>query len=476
MIDVLIVDDDKLVRKGLMSAMPWDSFGMRVIGEAANGEKALEFLKENRVDLLMTDVAMPVMSGIELIRIVRKRYPDMAIAVLTLHQDFEYIQEALRLGAVDYIAKVQLEKERFEEVLGRIHELILNQRRKPPNEPESVDQAVYLFDTAYAILALGDHPLVNGRRQHTDLLRGWRAEADGHILLWTPSLREELRTEGSADHERLPPLPDQALHADWRLVRLRHTYGLTQFDLLQMLRNYRQRDFFYDCDGYEPNPIEKSAQELKADQPEPSEREVANVKEALHAFRWVHDSQSFDELCSELRKLRLPASKLMQLLYGLIVDWSRLFKDLAKTGITLPDTFSCWSEVVIWMEGFREMTVTLSGHLQLSREVTVSILSAVKIVHDELEFPLFAVDVAKRVNLSRSYFNQCFKEIVGYSFNEYLRKVRIDKAREYLAQTAKPIVWIAEHTGYADEKYFSRIFREQTGILPSEYRNRHRQR
>ena len=63
-------------------------------------------------------------------------------------------------------------------------------------------------------------------------------------------------------------------------------------------------------------------------------------------------------------------------------------------------------------------------------------MTAVKIVHDELEFPLFAIDVAKRVNLSRSYFYQCFKEIVGYSFNEYLRKVRIDKAREYLEQTS----------------------------------------
>ena len=83
---------------------------MKVVGEAANGEKALDFLKTNRVDLLMTDLAMPVMSGIELIRAVRKLYPSIAIAVLTLHQDFEYIQEALRLGAIDYIAKVELEK------------------------------------------------------------------------------------------------------------------------------------------------------------------------------------------------------------------------------------------------------------------------------------------------------------------------------------------------------------------------------
>ena len=141
MIDVLIVDDDQLVRKGLMLAMPWDRFDMRIVGEAGNGEKALEFLSENHVDLLITDLAMPVMSGIELIRTTRKLYPDLPIAVLTLHQDFEYIQEALRLGAIDYIAKVQLEKERFEEVLGRIHDRIQADRRndsmtKPRWNPE----------------------------------------------------------------------------------------------------------------------------------------------------------------------------------------------------------------------------------------------------------------------------------------------------------------------------------------------------
>lgn len=68
MIKVLIVDDDKLVRKGISSAMPWDEFDMEVVGEASNGLKALDFLKTQPVDLMLTDLAMPVMSGIELMR------------------------------------------------------------------------------------------------------------------------------------------------------------------------------------------------------------------------------------------------------------------------------------------------------------------------------------------------------------------------------------------------------------------------
>lgn len=374
MINVLIVDDDQLVRKGLMLAMPWDAFEMKVIGEAGNGEKALEFLSENRVDLLITDLAMPVMSGIELIRAARKQYPDLPIAVLTLHQDFEYIQEALRLGAIDYIAKVQLEKERFEEVLGRIHDRIQADRRKRSNDDiasESGKDALF-----YGELERGGAQSLN--------------ESNGE----------------------------------------REQTGATL-----------------------------------------AEAEDGGIKDKLHSFRWVHDERYMNEMLQELRLMQLPVPRLMQLLYGVTVDWNRIFKSIVQTEMITPVHFASWQDVVEWMAEFRAAALGLSGGQYLRKEVSSSILTAVKIIHDELHKPLFASDVSKRVNLSRSYFNQCFKEMVGYSFNEYLRKIRIDKARDYLTQTAKPIVWIAEHTGYADEKYFSRIFREQVGMLPSEYRN-----
>src|SRR5690349_234280 len=107
MIKVLVVDDDHLVRRGFISMMPWGKYGLEVVGEAGNGRKALEFLAEQNVDLLITDLAMPVMSGIELMKQVKQTKRDIHMVVLTFHQDFELIQEALRLGALDYITKVE---------------------------------------------------------------------------------------------------------------------------------------------------------------------------------------------------------------------------------------------------------------------------------------------------------------------------------------------------------------------------------
>ena len=74
------------------------------------------------------------------------------------------------------------------------------------------------------------------------------------------------------------------------------------------------------------------------------------------------------------------------------------------------------------------------------------------------------------MNLSRSYFNQCFRDIAGKPFNDYVRHCRIERAKEYLAQTDQPIYWVANNTGYLDEKYFSHVFKEQTGMLPTEFR------
>ncbi|OXM13333.1 response regulator [Paenibacillus herberti] len=117
---VLVVEDDQLVRRGFISMMPWKTYGLEVVGEAINGEKALEFLAHNDVDLLFTDLLMPVMTGLELMKQVNVRYPHIGQVVLTFHEEFEYIQEALRIGALDYIIKADFEVEQMDDVLQRI--------------------------------------------------------------------------------------------------------------------------------------------------------------------------------------------------------------------------------------------------------------------------------------------------------------------------------------------------------------------
>lgn len=468
MIKVLVVDDDKLVRKGLISAMPWREFGMEVIGEANHGEKALEFLEAHEVDLLLTDLAMPVMSGIELMRIVRKRYPHISIVVLTLHQDFEYVQEALRLGAIDYIAKVQLEKERFEEVLGRILDRI-RQERHPfgADGGAASEQEDYATDSGTAFLSLEDP-------QDTRWLDTWSdeggnpaAEIDSRLWLWVPtgnvdSAENRLAPElAAAGKHRLPP--------GWVLLQLQGLSGKRQKDVHRSLREFRDKELFY---RYHPK---ETSFTLDLNQPcdlrsAPSEETMSSLKAQWLSHEWFHQETLFRKLLAELKELRLPQPKLIGLLYSLFDEWNRVFYPVTLMKLSLRESYDYWYQVEEWLHTIRGLIRQAVGKPAYSQEVTDCVMKALTIMREELARPVTAAEIAKRVSMSRSYFSQCFKGIAGKTFNDYLRQLRVDKAKEYLLYTNKTILWIAENTGYSDEKYFSRTFRDLTGMLPSEYR------
>ena len=88
MIRVLIVDDDKLARKGLISLLPWGDYDMKVIGDVQNGRAALEFLEQQDVDLVFVDIDMPEMTGLELIEICKEKHPQLQFVILTFYEDF----------------------------------------------------------------------------------------------------------------------------------------------------------------------------------------------------------------------------------------------------------------------------------------------------------------------------------------------------------------------------------------------------
>lgn len=124
MYKVLIVDDDKLARKGLISIVPWQECGMTVVGDVSNGVTALEFIEKNKVDLVIVDLSMPVLSGLDFIKENKEKHPEIYYVVLSFHEGFEYIQSALRLGALDYISKLRLEQEDCAEIFSRVRNMM----------------------------------------------------------------------------------------------------------------------------------------------------------------------------------------------------------------------------------------------------------------------------------------------------------------------------------------------------------------
>lgn len=118
--NVLIVDDDKLARKGLVAIMDWKKYGFEVVGDVQNGRKALEFLRNHPVDIVFTDIDMPEIDGLELMQMCGEEFPEIKFVILSVYESFSYAQTAIRMGALDYISKISFSPEECGTILERV--------------------------------------------------------------------------------------------------------------------------------------------------------------------------------------------------------------------------------------------------------------------------------------------------------------------------------------------------------------------
>ena len=128
MLKVVVVEDEELVHKGIVLTVDWAGAGCAVVGEAANGEEGLEVIRRYRPDLIVTDIRMPKLDGIEMLRRLREEGNRAHVVFLTAYSDFSYAQSALKLGAADYLLKPFHDVE-LEETIARIRNPIYNEEK-----------------------------------------------------------------------------------------------------------------------------------------------------------------------------------------------------------------------------------------------------------------------------------------------------------------------------------------------------------
>jgi len=239
LIRVLIVDDDKLARKGLISIMPWSKHNMTVIGEAANGAKALEFIERHEVDLMFVDLSMPVMSGMELLQVARHRFPRLRSVILSFHEEFENVQSAYRLGVLDYISKVRLESEDDEQILTRIQQQMTGEQQ-PNGLPHRMPAS-----PALAALSPASEPRCFVREE--DLWSGIEQEWRTLYWLYNESVFQRLckqTIEAKVPFRRLEGLFMRMLSPIETVVALDADLGPGVEDVrsaVEWLRDYRSR-------------------------------------------------------------------------------------------------------------------------------------------------------------------------------------------------------------------------------------------
>ena len=461
MIKAVVVDDERLVRKGFISLIDWSSFGVVIVGEAGDGNAALDLLRQQETDLLFVDITMPGMTGFELIRQVRQRFPAVRCVVLTCHHEFDYVQEALRLGAVDYIVKTLLEVENADETIRRLVERI---KWEDGNRDALTYGELKIMAADKALLYLPLKPELNEDELFKLSLVKNNPLISFQDMWLTPLLRrcavEELRRELQA-----------VLGGSWATALLEGVRDQPLKEIEEVLeRSVPQALFYYSGEGGLPK---LQYGELKA-MAGREERTAAEVEPLANArnLRWTLERGEWEVFTAAVLSRQPSQEAVAGFGRELLHSWSRLLLKPEEAEQLELAAYSNrnWCQWKGWLRQFSDQVQRRMIELGMSKEVMFCLITAVGYMRSHAGDKINQGDVAAAINMSRGYFSQCFARFAGETFGESLRGMRLELAKSLLLETHAPVCEIACRSGFEDDRYFSRLFRERVGKLPSEYR------
>lgn len=160
MITVLIADDEPLVRAGIKAVLPWNKYGFNVIAEASDGKEAYDKILKLKPDILITDIKMPGIDGIALLKRLKQEKIAIQSLVLSCFDEFELVREALKYGAHDYILKLSIDPDKLLEVLMEMKEVVSDLPEKEVSFSLNTDDLKYLFIKKLQNQGFTDHEQV----------------------------------------------------------------------------------------------------------------------------------------------------------------------------------------------------------------------------------------------------------------------------------------------------------------------------
>lgn len=411
MIRILIVDDEILVRLSLKTLIPWQEHGFEVIGEAENGVEALAMLERSPCDIVLMDIRMPEMDGIVLMSTITKQWPHIRCIILSNYNDFDYVQKALQLGAVDYMLKLAWVPAELLEKCKRIGEDIENSRIQQSEKDQLVSKVVQLKSGAK-----------RGQLQDLFMKHSSKLETDTLLHMLDLQCGE-------------PPYRVVCISID----EYRRVHEGNRFKSEQLL-NYTVGNIL------EEIMKKNGGGELV---------ETLNGKFALLLT-------SFSESTLEEMRAASATYARVSLSFGIsghctIYELHRAYEaaeESLERKFHNPDKMMFYSD---------KQNVTDARYRPEIQEV-------IDIIHKEFNNSIKVSELAKRIGFVENYLSVLFKKETGDKIVDYITKVRMKKARELLADPTYKIYEISEMVGYGDSNHFSKYFKKTEGVFPLEYR------
>ncbi|WP_159888538.1 helix-turn-helix domain-containing protein [Paenibacillus puerhi] len=533
MYKVILADDYKSVLEYLTAKIPWQELGLELVAVCSDGEEALEACRRTQPDILITDIGMPLMNGLDLIEAARQDNPGLKTVILSCHEDFQYAQRAVKLSVNDYILKETL---RIEQLLDILHKLTLQLKeehaalRSRQQLQDVVFQSRSSLRTSF-IRSLIDQPVWN-EAEWTEKAAafGLRMEegfsylpvlgvldrfpdlearfGGGHHLQYVVenALNESVNIENSAVFaysERyyylLYPYPktlkinrsDQIMD-ELRLIQksmrryLKIGISFYTADISpsvahlkkQLISLLNERTFrFYSGEHalLKLRPMDISKEDL-----------FVHYAAALNDFRtcmlevsanpiketlaqWMEHIARHKYPMDSVRSWMLKLVTDMELKYTVMQHFlTNYSSELLQHHIYTIDTLEHLGD---WLYHFlMEKRKSYQEHHEHAKRKEIAAAQRYVMMH--LHEKISMEETALRLQMNPTHFSRIFKKETGETFVEFVTRCKMERAQELLDQSDQRVEQISEGLGYDNMSYFFKLFRQFSGMSPTEYRKR----
>ncbi|MGG2466217.1 response regulator transcription factor [Paraclostridium bifermentans] len=489
MYKLYLLDDEPFILEGLKYIIDWEEYGFNVVGTSSNGEDGFNFIKNEDVDLIITDIMMPKMTGLELISNLKKINHNAKFIVLSAFQEFQYAKEAISMGAENYLTKPIDEDELIQTIEGvkkKIEKIKL----------EKVDTKIFKNDLILKLICNKNNDGVLDRLRLEGVNLNYKnlcvvilefaegGNINNNILNHIDNLNYEycvnlqnqiliIMDKESINKDTLRNLKDDLssitneqiyisrgkyvdsidnLNCSYQSAKDIHEYKLV-YPNISWIREYKEKSYnLENIDYIDFNHLKKLL--LNKDN-----------KESLNYIESIFSKLKKDENLT-VKQIKTKSIEVFLNVYNYFND-SKIIKGL-----------DLYLEKVINSVNLDQIQLELNNmikHRQSKLEETDDsispiILKLLRNIEENYSKDLNLKEISETYNINSIYLGQLFQKETGILFSDYLNNFRVNKAKNLLVETSLKAAEIGELVGYANKNYFYRKFKDIVGITPSEWR------
>lgn len=511
---VLIVDDEKMIRMGIKKVIPWNTIGIEEVFTAASGKEALEILEKEKIDIMITDINMTEMTGLELMERIRELTQNIRIIVLTGYDNFDYARQCLRLQVADFFLKPI-----DEQVLtDTIRKQVAAMERQKESEYHEITTRRAQGTAEQLELEKIMRKLIHNKIEHSNIVNNLfiKYQYDKEQSLQVAILVPELYLKEKAGEENFMALSIKNIcismidaqnagitfmDDDGKIVMVFFDKGNENEIVEQIiqLNNILK-------DEYNINPKVVMGSVVKGffhlmisynDAIYLLSHEKESIREIVQSYQSQNKADIFKDIYQELIAAMIANVANMEYVlrifetfiratdsYNLTVNYIRkccfdiassvYFSYLSDSGANMDNRLNELIKALIHAGKEEALEVTKSFLSQISGNEELNsheiIIQASRYIDENLSKDLSVSSIAANLYITPNYFSRLFKRVKGEGCNEYLVRKRIEKAESLLVNTSIKTGKIAVLVGYHDTNYFSLAFKKHTGMSPTKYR------